>query len=90
MNNNTIEFYGYNNFATILPGQTFHSGDVLQLTISEAIPTERKPKNVDWYYDGTLNTTGSVTLTAGKHIVAMKLDYADKTYEWIEYEINVI
>ena len=89
-NDNTIEFYGYNNFATIFPGQTFHSGDVLELLISEAIPTERKPKNVDWYYDGTLNTTGTVTLTAGKHIVAMKLDYADNTYEWIEYDINVI
>ena len=88
--NNTIEYYGYNNFATIQPGQVFHSGDVLQLTVSEAIPAARKPKNVDWYVDGTLNTTGSVTLTSGRHVIAMKLDYADKTYEYIEYEITVI
>lgn len=89
-NNNTIEFYGYNIFATVGPGMVFRQGDVLQLTISEAIPVARKPKTIDWLYDGE-QTGATVTLSqAGKHVLTMYLTFSDSTSEYVEFEINVI
>lgn len=85
-----IEYFGYNNFGGFTAGQTFRAGNVIQLTVSEAVPAARKPKSVEWYYDGKQVTTSSVTLTAGRHNLAMHLTFADGSSEIVEYDITAI
>lgn len=86
----TIEYFGFNNFGGFIPGQTFRAGDVIQLTVSEAIPAARKPVSAEWYYDGKKVTASYITLTAGHHNLAMHLGFADGTAEIVEYDINAI
>lgn len=86
----TIEYYGYNNFGGFFIGQTFRAGDTIELSVSESIPSARKPESVEWSYDGTTVSTTSITLTAGHHCLAMLLTFADGTSETVEYEFDVL
>lgn len=86
----TIEYYGYNNFGGFVVGQIFRSGDVIALSVSEAIPDARKPESVKWMYDGDFVKSDSVTLNSGRHSLAMHLTFSDGTTEIVEYEFVVL
>lgn len=86
----TIGAFGYNVFGGFTVGQTFRAGDVIPLTVREADAAARKPKSAEWYLDGKLVTAPSVTLTAGRHTLAMHLTYGDGSFEIVEYDIEAL
>lgn len=62
-------------------GSTYNFG---LLSSASAVPT-----GVVWKYDGAVQTSGSVTLTFGDHLVEAVLTYKDGTVETLEQWIKV-
>ena len=70
-----------------LPSGTLASGQKLPLKLVSS-PTE-KPSGVQWFYDGVPVGGESVVLTAGSHILMVRLQYADGREDKVESQIVV-
>ncbi len=65
----------------------YKAGARLDLRLKEA--PSNKPASVEWFYDGTQVSDGSVRLSAGIHSIEAHLSFGDGHTEVLEMEIEV-
>ena len=76
---------GYNTIAN--PGKgSYSAGSKFDFQLVEV--ATRPVQSVKWYFDGALQSAGSVTLTAGSHIVEAVLSLEDGTVDTVTLEIK--
>lgn len=80
------EFYDLGINAIYLEKSNYVNGDVLEFLLSLS---NKVPVSTTWYFDGIMNSNGSVTLTTGEHTIRAELIYEDGTSEIISTKINV-
>lgn len=70
-----------------LPSRDLKSGETLPLTLVTS-PSE-KPKEVKWFFDGYPVEGESITLSAGTHVITVRLQYNDGKKDQLETQIVV-